>query len=267
MTIDLTLPDEKVVAVLGDIHGDTRWTGEILPHVARKISGLRTVLQAGDFGFWPPIRGKGFLGTVDFWCKSAGIERLLVTPGNHEHWTNLNSEFAKNPGSIAQISETVFMMPRGYRFTLAGRSFLSFGGAASLDFADRVPGQTWFYEEAATDAEVDKAIAGGPVDVLLTHETINGGTPLVERIIGGNPMGWNSTELAYSAVSRRRITRLFEAVKPEILIHGHIHVKDETVTTTGTRIYSLACDGENGNAASFDLETGVWEWLGDPRRR
>ena len=159
------------------------------------------------------------------------------------------------------------MMPRGYRFTLGGRSFLSFGGAASLDAADRIPQISWFDVEVATDAEVDQAIAGGPVDVLLLHETINDGAPLVERIIRANPMGWNEVELAYSASSRQKVTRLTEAVKPEIVAHGHIHVKDEAVTATGTRVYSLNCEDGTGNLASLDLLTGDWEWLGDPRRR
>ncbi|SDO00969.1 Calcineurin-like phosphoesterase [Cryobacterium flavum] len=264
---DLSLPGESVVAMAGDWHADSRWCGQVIPFIARKVPGVRTILHAGDFGFWPPLRGKSFLGTVDYWSARANISRVLVTPGNHEQWANLNAEFAKNPNQIVQMSEVVWVMPRGFRFTLAGRSFMSFGGGASLDFQDRVPEVSWFYDEMASDAEVDQAIAGGPVDVLLTHETIDGGTPLVERIIGANPMGWNATELAYSAVSRRRITRLYEAVKPEVLVHGHIHVKDETVTATGTRIYSLACDWEQGNAASFDLESGAWQWLGDPRRR
>ena len=265
-TNDLTLPCENVVALAGDWHGDSSWAGVAIPHVAR-MTGARTILHAGDFGFWPPIRGAGVLGSVDYWCKRSGVERILVTPGNHEHWANLNSEFAKNPGGLARVSETVYMMPRGYRFSLGDRSFLSLGGAASLDAADRVPLISWFADEVATDAEVDQAIAGGPVDVLLLHETINDGAPLVERIIRANPMGWNEAELAYSASSRQKVTRLTEAVTPKIVVHGHIHVQDETITAAGTRLYSLNCEDGTGNLASLDLVSGDWEWLGDPRRR
>ncbi|TFD04163.1 metallophosphoesterase [Cryobacterium sp. TMT1-66-1] len=264
MTNDLTLLGETRVALAGDWHGDTSWVSKAIPYLARAMPGVRTILHAGDFGFWG---GSGFLKTVDYWCERAGLQRVMVTPGNHEDWPALVEAFSRNFGQPVQLSAAVWMMPRGFRFTLAGRSFMSFGGAASLDYADRTSGRDWFYEEVATDSEVDAAIAGGPVQTLLLHETVDGGTPLVQRIINANPMGWNSEELAYSAASRARVTRLAVAVSPEIVVHGHIHVKDEAVRVTGTRIYSLNCEDGTGNLASLDLLSGDWEWLGDPRRR
>ena len=260
---DLTLQGETRVALAGDWHGDTSWVSKAIPYFARSMPGVRTVLHAGDFGYW---RGSGFLKTVDFWSERANLTRILTTPGNHEDWPALIEAFSRNPGQPVQLSNVVWMIPRGFRFSLAGRSFMSFGGAASLDYADRTS-RDWFYEEVATDSEIEAAIAGGSVQTLLLHETVDGGTPLVERIIRANPMGWNSEELAYSAASRARVTRLAAAIKPEIVVHGHIHVQDEAVTATGTRVYSLDCENSTSNLASLDLLTGDWLWLGDPRRR
>lgn len=197
---DLTLAGETQVAVAGDWHGDTSWVQEILPALHRFAPDVRTVLHAGDFGFWPPLHRKAFTDTVDFWCKSTGIERVLFTPGNHEWWPMLDERFAQRPGEPVQMSAAVWALPRGVRFTLAGRSFLSFGGAASIDYAYRTEGRDWWPEELPTDEHVDAAIEGGPIDVMLTHETVDGGTAAVEEILRANPYGWSAEELAYGAL-------------------------------------------------------------------
>ncbi|TFD94016.1 metallophosphatase family protein [Cryobacterium lactosi] len=265
MTIhDLTLPGETLVAVAGDWHGNVGWVQTALPFLRRAVPGLKTVLHVGDFGFWPERRGQGFAETVSYWAKAAGV-RVLVTPGNHEWWAELDARFAATPGQPVQIGEQVCMLPRGHRFTLAGRSFASFGGAASLDRDDRVPLKEWWASEVATEDEVTAAIAGGPAEVLLTHEAVDGGPELVERILRGNPLGWDDNALAYSALSRDRVTRVYHALHPQVLAHGHLHVKAELSHDDGRRIYSLAADGDAGNLAVLSLDNLRWTWLGDPR--
>jgi hypothetical protein len=64
---------------------------------------------------------------------------------------------------------------------------MSFGGAASVDYEDRTENRDWWATEAPSDRDVAQAIAGGRVDVLLTHETVDGGTHQVERILRSNP--------------------------------------------------------------------------------
>jgi hypothetical protein len=261
---DLTLPGETKVAVAADFHGNIGWCQLALPFLARVAPGTRTILHLGDLGIWPE-GGKGFLATVDYWARQAGIEQILLTPGNHDWWTRILAAQADQPGEPAQLSERVFVLPRGYRFALGGTRFMSFGGAASVDFEDRTEGRDWWAEEMPTDADVQLAIAGGDTDVLLAHETVDGGTPLVERVLRANPQGWGADALAYSALSRARVTRVFEAVKPKLFAHGHMHLKDDITLETGSRIYSLAADGQDGNLALLDLTTLEWTWLGDPR--
>ena len=159
------------------------------------------------------------------------------------------------------MSASVWVMPRGYRFSIQGRTFMSFGGAASLDAAYRRTRGTWWASEMPTPEEVAAAVAAGGVDVLVTHETIMDGTARVEARIRANPMHWDKTALAYSRQSRQLITRLWQGVKPAILAHGHIHVTDQRTLPNGQRIYALANDGERRNIAVLDLARLAWTWI------
>jgi hypothetical protein len=261
---DLTLPGETKVAVAGDWHANPNWVGRAVPAIVQESSGIRTILHLGDFGIWSGIRGRKYLDSVDFWCARSGIERVLVTPGNHEDWASLDADFAAAPGEPIQLSPTIQVLPRGLRFTLGGRSFMSFGGAASIDYSYRTVGLDWFLTETPTDEDVAQAIAGGPVDVLLTHETVNGGTAASQKQVQSNPMGWSAEAQHYSAESREKVTRVWTAVRPEVLLHGHMHVKDERTLDDGRRVLSLGCDNQRGNLGVLNLETLGWEWLAGP---
>lgn len=245
--------EETRVAVAGDWHSNIMWIQQALPALQRFAPDVHTILHTGDFSFLPEARGKGFLRAVDAACRENGVERILVTPGNHEDWPRLVSLFAARPGEAVQLSASVWAMPRGYRFSIHGRTFMSFGGAASLDAAHRRTRGTWWPAEMPTVEEVAAAVATGDVEVLLTHETIMDGTARVKARIRANPMRWDETVLAYSRQSRTLITRLWEGVKPAILAHGHIHVADQRTFPTGERIYSLANDGQRKNIAAIDL--------------
>ncbi|WP_157155912.1 metallophosphoesterase [Diaminobutyricimonas sp. LJ205] len=258
---ELALDNESRVAIAGDWHRNVSWAQTVIPALVRIGPDIRTILHLGDFGIWPGREGKGFLRSVDRSCAGAGIERVFVTPGNHEDWGRLHGLFASRPHRVLQLSEMVWVLPRGFRFTLAGTSFLSFGGAASVDFEDRVPGLTWWISEIPTEADVEAAIVGGPIDVLLTHEAVNGGTAQVEKVLRANPGGWPAQALSYSSVSRARVTRVWDAVRPEVLAHGHMHLQGEIRLADGRRVYSLAADTQAGNMGILDLRTRRWDWL------
>jgi hypothetical protein len=259
--VDLSIAGERRVAIAGDWHGNRAWVQRAIPLLAREAKGISTLLHVGDLGIWREPKGKGFLQTVDYWCQRAGIDRVLVTPGNHENWDLLDAAFAREPGHAVQLSKVVTVLPRAFRFTLAGRSFLSFGGAASLDYADRTAGQDFWQAEMPTENDVATAIAGGPVDVLLTHEAVNGGAPAVDRMIAFNPLGWPADAVAYSARSRARVTQVWDELRPSLLAHGHMHVKDEIGLPDGRRVYSMGMDGDDGNLAVLALDDLDWTWV------
>ncbi|SDS55219.1 metallophosphoesterase family protein [Microterricola viridarii] len=253
--------DETHVVMAGDWHGNTDWIGKAIPSIARETSGVRTILHAGDFGIWSGVRGRKYLDAIDFWCDRAGIARVLVTPGNHEDWDWLDREFSAQPGKPVELSTTVEVLPRGYRFEIGNRILVSFGGAASVDFDLRKPGIDWFPGELPTEQDVLHAISGGPVDVLLTHETIDGGTPATELVLSNNPMRWSPKALEYSIQSRALVTRVWEEVAPKLLFHGHMHVADATRLVSGQQVVSLGRDGQAKNLALLELSTLDWQWL------
>jgi len=257
----LTLPGETRVAVAGDWHGNTLWLQSIIPALHRAAPDVQTILHVGDFGIYPDRRGKGFLNAVDRSCLAVGIRRVLVTPGNHDDWSRLTQRFASRPGEAIRLTDVVWVMPRGFRFTLAGRTLLSFGGAASLDFAHRRARGTWWPAEMPTIDQVGAAIDAGPVEVLITHEAIVGGTARVESVLRSNPKGWDEEALEYSEMSRQLITMLWLGVQPDLLVHGHLHASDRIRLPNGQRVVSLGSDGQRKNIGVLDLADLAWSWI------
>lgn len=261
MTNDYPIASSGRVAIAGDWHGNVRYIGLVIARLRERAPDVDTIFQLGDFGHFPKRTGRQYLSAIDSLCADAGIKRVFVIPGNHEDWTDLDRLFAANPAEPVQLSETVTVLPRVFRFDVGGRTFLSFGGAASVDFEWRTTGRTWWPSEAPTEANVEDAIAGGPVDVLLAHETVNGGTEEVERILRSNPRGFSWEARAYSEASRDKVTRVWDALRPTVLAHGHMHVRGEIRLPDGRRVYSFAANGLNGGLAVLDPQTLAWEWL------
>lgn len=258
-TATLDLPDEHIV-VAGDWHADGKWIGRAIPAAAR--TGARTILHVGDFGFWSG-GSAGLLEIVDSWARisrqdaaTPGIEHVLVTPGNHEAWPELDALFHAASGHAIRVSETVWILPRGFRFTIAGRTFLSFGGAASIDLEHRIPGRTWWKTELPTREHVDMAIAGGAAEVLITHDVGHTTTPRVSSILGGTSI-WSETARAYSDTSRALINDVVVGTAPLLHIHGHYHVRDSIIAEGDgrppLRVESLNMNGRDGNLVHVQL--------------
>jgi hypothetical protein len=254
------------VVFAGDWHGNLPWATSRIQSVG--ASGVTTILHVGDFGLWPGNSGRRYLQIVEKTCARAGVE-LLVTPGNHEDWARLTALWAnprrRDPETGAplplQLTDHIRVLPRGHRFTIGGTSFLSFGGAASVDRHLRTEGVDWWPEEMPSEADVDYAIAGGPVDVLVAHDSPEAEwcVPAVRETLARNPLGWPQTSLTWAAVSRERVNRVFETVRPRLLVHGHHHVwGTRTVRLHGsahsTQVVSLAADGGSGNVWRLDLD-------------
>ncbi|WP_336640892.1 hypothetical protein [Microbacterium sp. USHLN272] len=100
------------------------------------------------------------------------------------------------------------------------------------------------------------AIAGGPADLMLTHES-PARTPVcaVQEVLRSNPMGFPDETLAESAQSRERVAQVWDAVRPELLMHGHMHVAGGGATDDGRRVASFGRDTMQGSLAFLDLRT------------
>jgi hypothetical protein len=253
--------EETHVAIAGDWHANINWVGTAIPMLTREAPGVTSILHLGDFGIGPGMREHKFLDAVHYWCAKAGIARVLITPGNHEDWAWLDDNFAAQPATPVALSSIVSVLPRGHRFEIGGASFVSFGGAASVDYEMRLAGRDWFATELPTESDVNCAIRGGTVDVLLTHETIDGGTAATERVLGHNPLGFSQDALVYSKVSRALVTRVWDNVAPRIMFHGHMHVADEITLPSGQQVVSVGRDNQSRNLALLELSTLKWRWV------
>jgi len=246
------LPDTRVV-VAGDWDGDRRWATKAFRALREAAPDVETILHVGDF--YPgarPLEGSSrWLDHIDELARSHGIRRILVTLGNHEPWPKLSPLIAG--GKPAQVSVAVWVLPRPYRFTVAGRDVLSVGGATSVDRSRRVEGVTWFPEEAITDQHVEDAIAGGAADLLLTHESPEPSPVRAVRSAIARPGRWSADEVEASRASRTRVTRVWDAVWPELLIHGHYHEPGGGRAPDGRRVASLGANGQWGNMLVLDM--------------
>lgn len=251
------LTDERVWLV-GDLHGNAGWIQTLLPAMRRFDPTIRTILQVGDYGFDHSGRGTH---PVDFWAEKSGIERVLVTLGNHEAWAKISPAQEATPSRAIRMSEVVWLLPRPFRFTIAGRKVLSLGGASSVDKAFRTPGKDWFEDELITEEMENAAIAGGAADVLLTHESPVDAPPEVLAIIASNPDGYPPDSLAISAAQRERVERVSNAVRPALHLHGHMHTYGSIDFDNGRRVVSLDRDTRAGNAGILDMKTLTFETL------
>jgi hypothetical protein len=126
-------------------------------------------------------------------CADHGVD-IWITPGNHEDWGRLTTMWAspENVGQPLQLTDHVRVLPRGCRFELGGRSFVSLGGAPSVDLDRRTVGKDWWAEEAITPEDVELVVEGGHADVMLAHDA-----PLApyEVAKGRSNPGWQRLEL------------------------------------------------------------------------
>lgn len=243
---NITLPDQRV-AVLGDVHGNVGWIrmlARALPYLAPDVT---TILQLGDW--WMPP------GEVDEALVETGITRIYVTNGNHDPWGEITPLLTKHPGAAVRVSKLVWLLPRPARLSIGGRSVLSLGGASSVDRESRVEGLTWWQDEEITDEDVAAAISGGPADLMLTHES-PADTPVraVREILRKNPQRFPKAALQASAASRARVSEVWDAVRPELLVHGHMHVGAGGQTADGRRVASLGRECREWNLGMLDMQ-------------
>ena len=228
---ELNLADRRV-AVVGDIHGNFRWLDIAARAVQKLAPDITTMLQLGDWAMDPDTTDEALDGT--------GIERIYVTLGNHEPWDQITPLLDAHPGAAIRVSHITWLLPRPAHLTIGGRQVLSLGGATSVDRAWRQEGVSWWKDEEITAEHVSTAIAAGPADLMLTHES-PARTPVraVREILRTNPLGFPNDARAISAESRARVTEVWDAVRPELLI----------------RVASLGQDGQQGNLGFLDMQT------------
>lgn len=254
------------IGMLGDVHGNN-----IVVSAALRLfedAGVSEVYQLGDFGFWPGVYGEKYLNAVSQMLTDTGI-RLTITPGNHEDYTYLKGLSTDEDGFKMSRSR-IRVAPRGHRWTVDGVSFVSLGGAPSVDRTYRVRTQRatshplWWPEEEVTEEDVTKTVEGGYADVFLAHD-VPFGVNQVETRIAKNPHRFARQDLDYALTGRQIMLKAVEGVKPKLYFHGHYHfvVKDTLkLDDTEVKIFGLNADGKYGTCGILETDDLSFTLLG-----
>lgn len=259
-----------LIGLLGDTHGNTHVVQNALDmFLAHDVIQIH---QVGDFGFWPGKPGEQFLAQVNTHLTKNG-QTLYITPGNHEDYSQIKHFPVREDGWL-EAREHILVAPRGHRWEWEGVSFVSLGGAPSVDRAWRIQFQrdkgypVWWKEEDISREDMDLTIEGGYADIMIAHDAPFG-VPTVEKGISGNPMGFTEEDLRYGYEGRLKMREVVDVIRPKMFFHGHYHFKVEdkleifnenTGVDDVTRIIGLSADGVPNSWGILDLSTHKFRW-------
>ena len=233
------IPDDPSrLLVAGDTHGNfLHWKHVLLP--AAHDHQVGGIVQLGDFGYWPLTgEGRDYLAWLSSELDNSD-SWIVFVDGNHEDHKAL-LQLPRRPDGLVEITDRIMWAPRGLRWTWQGVRFLALGGAFSIDRRHRKLDSGrwgWFDEETITSEQAQLAIAGGPADVLLTHDAPEGAMPKVKL----SDIGRYAPE---GVTNARHVQAVAEATKPKLLLHGHWHqFQQVTLPCRETEVIGLSMDG------------------------
>ncbi len=146
---------------------------------------------------------------------------------------------------------------------MGDRTFVWLGGAASVDRKSRLIAdsafkrqwehdgsskrrKTWWEQEAITDADAERTVAGGHADVIVGHEAPSRVQTITSRL-RNNPGGFSEHDIEYAERVREKHMEAFIMVEPRLALHGQYHFPVSETVDYGsftTHVFGLANDGE-----------------------
>ncbi len=184
-----------------------------------RAKGCSVVIQLGDFGFWVPGEGTEMhLDRINDACAELGVV-LLWVDGNHECHPALNDIPLEAEG-FRRVRSHIIHLPRGFRWTWHGEVWLALGGAHSVDTFMRKEGVSVWQEEHISEGDARRAVEGGPVAVMVTHDC-----PDNVNIPNLSPGSFPDHEVARGEEHRQMLGSVVDEVQPLMLFHGHYHVR------------------------------------------
>ncbi len=256
--MDFEFPDDpRSVLVAGDWHGNHGFAEQIIHTAAEQSAGV--ILHVGDLGFRAPgPHSFPFLEALEETLAEHDIT-LLWVDGNRDCTPALRRLPADFGTGVRPLSPHVAHLPRGTRWSWHGKTWLGLGGAYSILRRPQLRGVNWWDGEQLGEDDVLRAVCGGPVDVMITHDCPDR-TDILSRI----PKLDMPVEDRMSAQQHREtLGRVVDTVRPVLLFHGHYHVRYESqrpLPVYGhTRVVGLSSDREEtaGNWVVLDLSRGL----------
>lgn len=208
--------DTPPLAVVGDVHGDIQWLKDVALSCARK--NVRTILQVGDLGLdWPGRNRARMEKRLERFLADEGMT-MVTCGGNHDNWDTL-STLPIQPDGLATWRPHIRFLPRGGRTTIEGLTVGGLGGAFSVDGPPlRTEGKDWWANEEPTMEEARNLVAGGRVDILLSHD-VPAAVPMQSE------MDLPADVLARANGTRDLLQLVVDELKPRHVFAGHWHVR------------------------------------------
>lgn len=213
------------VAILGDIHGGTRYLDWGLEMAV--ASGAEMMIQVGDFGF-------GF--DDDLMDKVTEITDKHKIPlwairGNHD-----------DPALFSQhVQGACFsIIPDGFVTTIGSKRVAFLGGAVSIDREFRDEHIDWWKDERVSPHIVNNWMYNQvKADVLISHEA-----PLIPANLNGFKL---PPRIERDCEEDRHLVHMAaEILEPDVIYHGHYHKRYTShihLYSKKTLIEGLNCDG------------------------
>lgn len=252
------------IGIAGDWHCDGNSAIAMLKIL--HSHGITEVYHLGDFGVYSDRDGVKYLRAVDRQLKLYGM-RIMVTEGNHEDYALINSLPVAEDGK-KWLTDRIALLPRGYRWEMDGHSFVSFGGAASINFTSLKKDVSWWKEEMITQEDLLHLASGGEADVMFAHEAPLG-IEVLEKFKRAHVDDWEPVELTYAYKSQKLMTYAVESVRPKMFFHGHYHLGyqeemlfiDSQDEGFGMSVYGMNMNRHTKNIGILDCETLGFEWI------
>lgn len=154
------------------------------------------------------MAGRSFIDDVDRELRLTH-EWLFWIDDNHENHVLPRQQQPDNSG-MAPITERILYLPRGHRWEWSGVRFRAPGVRARSTGFQRVPGESWWPEEAVLEADVER-LGQQPLDGLLTHDAPEG-VPLE------NGFRVDAHTEAMRRESRLRLGEAVTSTRPRLLL-------------------------------------------------
>jgi predicted phosphodiesterase len=270
------------VLVAGDVHGNSQHA-DYLNHSAVR-AGASVILQVGDFGYWEHwADGIQFLDSLNKSAATAGVTWVFID-GNHDKTSLLLEQYSsRDADGMLVVRDNIRYAQRGHRWSWAGTRFIALGGAYSVDKSSRLEdeaelrqkadkresyrraagrppkpprdyvGHLWFPEEEMSDEDLAGFLTDtSAVDVLVAHDKPRASHPPIEL----------KTDPACSA-NQDRIQAAAKILQPQLLLHGHLHVRYTDWIRVGdgeawTRVEGLAADPKAAQDKRTYQRTDSW---------
>lgn len=244
--------------IAGDWHGSAMEALDVISEA--HVRDIPVIIHVGDFGIWR--NDKPFLNKVESALDQYGIE-LYFIDGNHENFDMLYAKSFKEDGT-RYVRNHISYLPRGHRWEWQGVSFMALGGAASIDRKFRKEGYDWWPHELLTEHDIAKAIEGGPVDVMFTHDSPSTAPNAITDNLSGQMnarRSFGTQALETCTWHRTQLARVTDAVVPKMLFHGHYHQFMQGTYTHKGEIHARGCyTGLDQGTGAFHKHTYIFDF-------